>query len=68
MFHTYGFAASDEVGARATDGVLDDVGDEEGEEDADGEAEHVHVCLVRFEKGKTGYYDDGGWDQAGIDE
>lgn len=46
-----GFAAGQQVGARAPDGVFEYVGEEGGGEDAEGEAEEEDVREVRGARG-----------------
>jgi hypothetical protein len=64
-----GFAAREEVGARAPDGVFDDVGDEEGEQQAGEPAEECDVRFVGAGAGEQGPEDERGEGEgAGVDE
>ncbi|EAT83332.1 hypothetical protein SNOG_09140 [Parastagonospora nodorum SN15] len=64
-----GFAARDEVGARAADGVFDHVGYEEGQEHGDEPAEEGDVRFVRRGAQEEGPEDEGGEGEgAGVDE
>jgi len=64
-----GFASSDEIGAGATDGILDHIRYEHGEDHADEPAENCNVRFVR-----SGAEDKGPGDEdaeghgAGVDE
>lgn len=62
-------ASRNEVGPRASDGVLDDVGDEEREDHANEPAEDRDVCFVRAWAHEKGPEDEGAEGYgAGVDE